>query len=970
VSDLLVRLQSAVGDAYRVERELGGGGMSRVFVASETALDRSVVIKVLASEVPDPLLAARFRREFQVTAVLGQHPHILPVLSTGTNAGLLYFITPYIEGESLRHRLRREGKLPVEDAVRILAELGSALAFAHDKGIVHRDLKPENVLLSDGHAVLADFGISAVLAGSASAAPEGTSRDLAHLTEGGMAIGTPGYMSPEQAAGDSLIDGRSDLYSLAVIGYEMLAGIPPFSGDSAMAVMTAHLNSVPRPVETLRTDTPRAVAAALGRALKKLPAERYQTADEFCEALAVEYSGGSRTASGRMRRGWAAVGGAAALLLAAGAYAVVRGREDAPAHPNLVAIAPFEALGADLEIWREGLVDLLASNLDGAGPIRTVPPSIVLRRAPERMDRAAALVLGERTRAGVTIFGRLMASGPDSVRISVTIVEAESGRTAELQLHDANSRMDRLADSLSVAILRELGRSRAIGATRLAPLGSSSLPALKAYLQGEQSYRRSDWDSAAYHYQRAVDLDSTFAPALRHLSNALGWKLSPKLELANAGYQYALRAGAMNRGLAPRESLLVAADSIFAALHLEGKNYSPAERHGLVRRLTTLLDRGVRRFPDDPEVWYKFGDVQYHFTRWLLPSESSMRTARQAFERAITLDSAFAPAYIHQLELAASDQDMVGLRRSTDAYLALEPGDVHGRGMRLVQRLMDPRSRRSLDGDSVVEQSGADVLQSAFGVLAPLMDSAETQVAMARTLYSAARNGRAPGNMARDARASLTSTLLMRGHVAEALAVADSTQWLPLFEASFVRAAPSDSAERIFDRWLADPGAAQRVAVGSVYWSLNGDSARLRNAMQLAASGRIPGFPEGLVPGLAALARGDTAAAITALSLPDSACTGWCWEARLPLAFVLSARKRDREAAALLDQDIMVWPALRVMWMLERGRVNERLGARPKAIDAYLYVANAWRNADPSLQPYVTEARRGLARLSTDPARS
>ncbi|MBK9410703.1 MAG: serine/threonine protein kinase [Gemmatimonadetes bacterium] len=244
MSELQERVQAAVGSGYRVERELGGGGMSRVYLATEVALGRSVVIKLLAPELTSDVLAARFRREFQVTAVLGSTRHILPVLSTGTNGGLLYFITPYIE-ESLRHRLRREGRLQVEDAVRILTELGSALAFAHEKGIVHRDLKPENVLLSDGHAVLADFGISAVLARPATPPPGG---DDARLTEGGIAVGTPGYMSPEQAAGDADIDGRSDLYSLAIIGYEMLTGAPPFTGDSPGAVTSAPLNAPPKPV--------------------------------------------------------------------------------------------------------------------------------------------------------------------------------------------------------------------------------------------------------------------------------------------------------------------------------------------------------------------------------------------------------------------------------------------------------------------------------------------------------------------------------------------------------------------------------------------------------------------------------------------------------------------------------------------------------------------------------------------------
>ncbi|MBK9410662.1 MAG: protein kinase [Gemmatimonadetes bacterium] len=730
MSELQERVQAAVGSGYRVERELGGGGMSRVYLATEVALGRSVVIKLLAPELTSEVLAARFRREFQVTAVLGQHPHILPVLSTGTNGGLLYFITPYIEGESLRHRLRREGRLPVEDAVRILTELGSALAFAHEKGIVHRDLKPENVLLSDGHAVLADFGISAVLARPATPPPGGDDAP----DGGGIAVGTPGYMSPEQAAGDADIDGRSDLYSLAIIGYEMLTGAPPFTGDSPMAVMSAHLHEPPKPVRGLRADTPRGVADALGKALAKRPADRFQGAGAFGDALATSLSGGRAAAPVPARRRLALVLGVATLATLAGVAFLRRERPEAP-NANLVAIAPFEALGTDLGVWREGLVDLLTSNLDGAGPLRVVPPSVVLRRAPARMDRTGARQLAERTRAGITIYGSLIASGRDSVRVTATIVETATGRATDVQWRDETARMDRLADSLSMAILRELGRTRAIGATRLASLGSSSLPALKAYLQGEQSYRRSDWDSAASHYQRAVALDSTFAPALRHLSNALGWRLTPQLELSNEGYRYALQAGALNRGLAPRESLLVAADSIFAALQLSDPRQSIPPRTALVRRVTALLDDGVRRFPDDPEMWFKFGDVHYHFTRFVFPSQSTMRTARDAFERAIALDSAFAPAYIHHLELAAHDQDVATMRRSALAYLALGPHDVHGRSVRLVQQLMDSRARPSATGDSVVASAGAEVLQSAFSMLVPLMDSAETQVSMSRSLW-------------------------------------------------------------------------------------------------------------------------------------------------------------------------------------------------------------------------------------------
>lgn len=972
MSNLEQRLHSALGDAYRIERELGGGGMSRVFLATERALNRAVVVKVLAPELTSEVLAARFRREFEVTATLGQHPHILAVLSTGTQGGLLYYISPFIEGESLRHRLQREQRLPVTDVVRILVELAGALAYAHERGVVHRDLKPENVLLSDGHAILADFGISGILAGAGHDPAEHGMR----LTESGMAIGTPGYMSPEQASGEPVIDGRSDVYALAVVGYEMLTGTPPFTGNSPVAVMTAHLNETPRPIASLRPDAPLALIETLNRALAKKPDDRFASAAAFCEALSPDFSGErslpGTTHASRGRRRVATLGIAALLAIAVSAVFAFRPGVQEVTQPNLVAVAPFETIGPEMEVWREGLIDLLSTNLDGAGPIRTVAPSVVVRRAPGdeagRIDRTTARELGLATRAGITIFGRIIASGRDSVRVSATILEVESGRTTDIEYRDEQSRMDRVGDSLTVAILRELNRTQAIGATRRAAIGSSSLPAMKAYLRGEQFYRRSDWDSAAAHYERAVALDPDFAPALRHLSNALGWKLSPDMELTHRGYRYAILAGTKNRGLAPRESLLVAADSIFAALQLSSFKEAPGQRSRLIERVTAMLDDGVRRFPDDPEVWFKSADVHFHFTRFAFPSSSNLHVARQGFERSIALDAAFAPAYIHQVELAAVEQDVESLRRSTRAFLALDSHDVHGASMAMVQAMIAPDPRRTPVPDSVLRAASHDVLQNVFGTMMPLMDSAETQIRVARALAAKARSAEVPSQLRASARHALLNSLLIRGHVREALAEADSTESWVVAEAAMLRAIPGDSATRLLGEAI-HRGGAQRPMTGAMYWATNGDTASLAALATLLRANRFPGFPRTMLPGLEAMARRDTSAAIAAFTFPDSACAGWCGLARFPLAFLLSAQRRDREAAALLDQDFLAGSSTRVLWTLERGRVNERLGERAKAIDSYLFVASAWRNADPALVPYVDEARRALRRLGTDRAR-
>src|SRR5688500_9877026 len=276
MSALLEQLKGALGSQYRIERELGGGGMSRVFLAEETALGRLVVLKVLPAELGAVLSADRFQREVRLAASL-QHPHIVTLLSAGSAGDALYYTMPYVEGESLRARLQRAGELPVPDAVRILRELVAALVYAHGQGLIHRDIKPDNVLLSHGHAVVTDFGIAKAL----SAADE-----AGRLTGTGVSIGTPSYMSPEQAAGDP-VDQRADLYSVGVLAYELLAGEPPFRGATAQAVIAAHLGRTAAPLQEQRPSVPVELAAIIARCMEKRPADRYQRAEDLLSALEV-----------------------------------------------------------------------------------------------------------------------------------------------------------------------------------------------------------------------------------------------------------------------------------------------------------------------------------------------------------------------------------------------------------------------------------------------------------------------------------------------------------------------------------------------------------------------------------------------------------------------------------------------------------------------------------------------------------
>jgi serine/threonine-protein kinase len=276
LEELIVRLRKSFDDSFRLEEELKGGSMSRLFRATDLAANREVVIKVLPPELTSDVMAARFRRETRVTSRL-RHPNILTVITTGVRDGLLYYVMPFIAGESLRERMDRERLMPIDEAIGILREIAGALAYAHEQGVIHRDIKPENILLQhDGHAILADFGIASALA---------LPGETAHtrLTRTGMTLGTVGYMAPEQSFGDP-VDHRADIYALGVLGHEMLAGSPPFTGATTQAILAANLTQPPPKLEYLRAEVPPRIARAIERALRKAAADRFQTAREFGEA--------------------------------------------------------------------------------------------------------------------------------------------------------------------------------------------------------------------------------------------------------------------------------------------------------------------------------------------------------------------------------------------------------------------------------------------------------------------------------------------------------------------------------------------------------------------------------------------------------------------------------------------------------------------------------------------------------------
>lgn len=277
--DLRQELQHALRDQYTIERELPHGGMSRVFVAVERALHRYVVIKVLSPELAATLSAERFKREIAWAARL-QHPHIIPLLTSGLAAAHLYYTMPLVDGESLRERMNRERPMAFADIARIMEEVAGALAYAHEQGVVHRDIKPENVMFFHGRAVVLDFGIGKALLDSTTAETE-----ILRITQAGMSLGTPMYVAPEQARGDAGLDHRADLYALGVVAYEMITGHPPFTGTHPAAIFEGHAKKAPEPIERRRPDTPSALATIVMRCLEKQPDDRPQTGAEIVRTL-------------------------------------------------------------------------------------------------------------------------------------------------------------------------------------------------------------------------------------------------------------------------------------------------------------------------------------------------------------------------------------------------------------------------------------------------------------------------------------------------------------------------------------------------------------------------------------------------------------------------------------------------------------------------------------------------------------
>jgi len=511
VSDALNRLRVALADRYRIERELGRGGMATVFLAQDLKHDRPVALKVLDPHLAQALGPDRFLREIRLGARL-QHPHILSVHDSGDADGQLWFTMPYVEGETLGGRLRRQKQLPVEEALRVTREVADALHYAHQHGVIHRDIKPDNILLDDSHALVADFGIARALT------PDAEER----LTTSGFTVGTPDYMSPEQAAGDRDLDPRTDVYSLACVLFEMLTGEPPYTGPNPQAVLAKRLSE---PVPHLRTgrDVPPALERAVTRALARSPADRFPTAAAFADALGAErLTGGGAEPVRRKSARWGVVGLAVALLALA-VYGAIRWLWPRGAAPLAsAAVLPFVDLSPrhDQEYFSDGLTEELITTLSQVPGLRVAARTSSFQFKGEDID---VHDVGRKLDVGAVLEGSVRQSGK-RLRVSARLVNVKDGyqlwsESYDRDLADVFAVQEDVARSIVAALRVRLAAPGASLTTR----PTSDLQAYDLYLRGRFAWNQRNATSlpeAVRYLEQATARDPKFARAWSALAQA------------------------------------------------------------------------------------------------------------------------------------------------------------------------------------------------------------------------------------------------------------------------------------------------------------------------------------------------------------------------------------------------------------------------------------------------------------------
>ena len=979
--DPISRLTAALADRYTIEKELGAGGMATVYLAEDVKHRRKVAVKVLRPELSETVGPERFVREIEIAAGL-HHPHILPLYDSGEAGGFLFYVMPYVEGESLRDRIAREGELPIADAVRILKEVADALAKAHAQGVVHRDIKPDNVMLADRHALVADFGV-------AKAVSEATGRHA--VTTAGVALGTPSYMSPEQAAADPGVDHRADIYAFGALAYEMLTGAPPFTGTSAQQILAAHMTEPATPVTTRRAAVPGPLADVVMRCLEKKPADRWQRAEELVtrlEAIATP-SGGmtptdtrpvaapvvDRTPAAK----WGGVTVAAVLVALIGWFAFGRGGPATPLDDNLVVVLPFRVVGSDDQVadLREGMVDLMATYLTGEdGTPASADPGTVISawRGQVSSDREdlgedEAIALARTLGAGFVLTGAAVES--DARLVLRGTLASVDGSAPSVQAN-----VEGPADSALALLPRFVGQLLAqtagIGAEQSASL-TSSLPALRAYLRGQAEYRGGRYRPAVSRFTEALETDSNFALAGVGLIKANGWAVSAGPDVA----ALARRAAWNGRsGLGAKDRAIVSA--------VMGTNGTAPDDGA---SLLEARRAAVRIAEDRAEAWYYLGDTYFHDGA-LLGVDDAFRQADQAFKRAVEHDSTVAGTLQHLLLMAVYRGDTVEVRRWA--------------------RLTD-----AAEGDSTIGSVNRWIAAVALGDTVSLNAAVETAVSFAREGRGGGGGGiiflpfatqhlsyfvelhrrleEAAALRTRRENAARTQARLLweAGRPSEAAEAAHRGGMWPLLRVQAAIFSSGDSLDgaRAYEELVAraaDAGPAGPNPIelcATALWDLeHGRADRVTAAirhLRTVDADRDPAWPAtrvmmcaDLLDAAVAQQRGQSDAGERIDRLNRALLTRpyrVAWE-NLFLARLLEGEGEYALASAAAGRFVyfigggVSRPLASAFG--EAGRLAELAGDTERAIDQYSRYLTLRTNPEPSVQPEVDEVRRALARLT------
>jgi eukaryotic-like serine/threonine-protein kinase len=959
MSDLPRHLTAALGDRYTLEREIGAGGMATVYLARDARHRRSVAVKVVRPGLGGREGLERFLREIELVARL-QHPHILPVFDSGavddgTGSPVPYFVMPYVEGETLRQRLQREKRLPVETAVTLAAEVADALAYAHGQGVVHRDVKPENILLSGGHAVVADFGVARALeqGTSAESVPEST-----RLTRAGIAIGTPLYMSPEQATGEA-VDARADQYSLGCVLYEMLAGEPPFTGPTHQSIIARSL-SAPRPrVSRVRPEVSPELEQVVVRTMALEPAGRYQDMAEMSARLRAARGAPSRSARRRL-----VMGGAVALVAAAlaGAWLASRGTggKVAPAAETL-AVLPFHTSGPGVEFLSEGMMDLLATNLRGVGGITTVEPRAVLREwgsSRGANDLTRALAVGRDLNAGAVVLGSAVSAG-GRVRLAADLYSIGGERLGRAQVDGPADSVLPVVDRLSLALLRDVWRSKEpIPNLRLASLTTDSIDALRSYLQGERYYRRLDWDSALVAYTRAVESDSTFALAHLRRAQVFGWTSGYGNKEAHEAVAAGVRFGSR---LPARDRRLLVGYRLFD----EGK---PAA--------IDSLRAFVGTYPDDVEGWYLLGESMFHIQSYR-PSPPESVTA--VFDSVLRRDSTLFPALLHPLDLALLYRDSVRYRRYFSGFEHSGP-PAKVTAMRTAAAAVwgPPPADKALL--AALAEQASWVIQAAFSSYQRPEATSDTVLRLFTRAQDVSPQSPLLLSRALSVRAQ---TLAGTGRWREARVLLDSLRPIEPRKAAGIEGwavvlglTPPRSSSMLDSLVRSTPPGPEAAYAGAMLHVVRGQLGEGRRllARELSPdSAAVPPNIRGLMmagDGWAALLQGDSLGGIrrmrSGLEL-SAAPNEESAFARLQLALALASRADTRaEGIRWLRYGFETMPLYKPLTILALGRAYDAAGQRDSSSQAYSRFLKLWNKADPELQGRVSEAKEGLQEITRE----